>query len=415
MEGKCLDYKSGQTERLYDADSYRKEFTAVVKECLADQKGYQVVLDCTAFFPEGGGQFGDTGWLEVIDEETASDESCGNSHNADAVRVADTQEKDGVIYHRTDRMLTAGTKVRGWLDFEKRFDRMQQHSGEHIVSGIVHGRYGYHNVGFHLGDDVTTLDFDGELTAEQVDAVELLANQAVFANLPVEILYPSRSELASLSYRSKIEIEGQVRLVRIPGVDLCACCAPHVGRTGEIGLVKVLSYEHHRGGCRMTIACGARALADYRKKQSSVTEVSVFLSAKPERIAEAVAHLKEQQMHLREQFNRFQKVYLDEKLAMIRPEDRVVCIFEEEMDTIAIRNFVNDAMVRCSGVCGAFVGTDEAGYRYIIGSRAADTREIAKKLNKSFDGRGGGKPEMVQGSLQGTEAAIDAAFRELVR
>lgn len=393
MEEKKLTIRGEATEKLFYKDSHLKEFTAKVLSCQekpskkGEKPGYRILLDRTAFFPEGGGQFGDRGWL-------------------DGVEVSDTHEKEGLIWHETEAPLEVGTIVQGKLDFPERFVRMQQHTGEHMISGIVHRLFGYDNVGFHLGADVTTLDFNGELTEEQVRRVEDEANQAVFADLPVQVLYPAKEELKGLDYRSKIEIEGQVRLVQIPGIDLCACCAPHTKTTGEVGLIKILSCDRHRGGCRMVMVSGMRALWDYRRKQRSVTEVSVALSAPPEGIGEAVLHLKEQQGRLREQVNRMQAVHLKQKLSEITPEDRNVCIFEEEMDNIAVRNFVNDAMERCGGICGAFVGNDQDGYRYILGSRTVDLRAFCKELNARFQGKGGGKPEMVQGSLRGTEKEI---------
>ena len=216
MEERQMTPNGRETEKLYDKDSHRKEFEAMVlsceEKCTADGKktGYRVVLDRTAFFPEGGGQFGDVGWL-------------------DDTEVFDTHEKNGVIYHETKEPLESGQTVKGKLNFEVRFDRMQQHSGEHILSGLVHSLYGYDNVGFHLGAEITTLDFNGELTEEQVRDLELRANRAVFENVPVQVLYPTKEQLKSVNYRSKIEIEGQVRIVSIPGYDICACCAPHVG------------------------------------------------------------------------------------------------------------------------------------------------------------------------------------------
>lgn len=394
MEAKQMNLRADATEKLFYTDSHMREFTATVLACVQEQDGYRIVLDRTAFFPEGGGQFGDIGRI-------------------DDAEVYDTHEKDGIIYHYTKEPLPVGAGVTGRLDFGERFLRMQQHSGEHILSGIVHQRFGYDNVGFHLGRDVTTLDFNGDLTEEQVQEAETAANRAVFANLPVNVLYPSKEELAAMEYRSKIEIEGQVRIVSIPGIDTCACCAPHVERTGEIGLIKVLSCERHRGGCRVTIVCGSRALADYRQKQQSVTEVSVALSAKPELIGEAVRHLKEQQAQAKERLNRMQEQYLQQKLAGITEADQNVCIFEEELDNIAARNFVNGAMERCGGICGAFIGTDEGGYRYILGSRNVDLRVFVKELNVRFSGKGGGKPQMVQGSLRGNAGEIAKIIAEI--
>ena len=376
------------TEKLYDKDSYLKEFQATVVSC--EQKNettWRITLDKTVFFPEGGGQTGDSGWLNDV-------------------KVADTREKNGVIYHETKAPLEVGTKVAGKIDFAIRFDKMQQHTGEHILSGIVCSTYNYNNVGFHLSSEITTLDFDGELSEEQVRELEIRVNQAIHENIPVQVKFPTKAELAEMDYRSKIEIEGQVRIVEIPGIDRCACCAPHVKTTAEVGLLKIQSCDRHRGGCRLTIVCGMRALKDYQQKQESVGKVSAALSAKPEKIGEAVEHLQEQQAKLREQLNHIQAMYLQEKLDKIHAEDQCICIFEEDFDSIAMRNFVNGAMERCDGICGAFIGNDEKGYHYILGSKELDVREISKQLNAKFNGKGGGKPQMVQGSLNGTKKEI---------
>ena len=375
------------TERLFDQDSYLKEFQATVLDCEKEEESWRVVLDRTAFFPEGGGQSGDCGVLGTIE-------------------VTGTIEKDGIIYHLVKEPLQVGQAVEGKIDFSTRFDKMQQHTGEHIVSGIVSSLYGYHNVGFHLGDEVTTFDFDGELSKEQVLDLENRVNEVVFANVPVVVTYPEHEKLSTLEYRSKIEIEGQVRLVTIEGIDVCACCAPHVKRTGEVGIVKIISCERHRGGCRLTILCGRRALKEYQRKQEISGRISAALSAKPEQIDEAVERLKEQNQKLREQLNQVQTRYLQEKLQGITKETACVCTFEENLDSIAVRNFVNAAMEKCDGICGAFFVIYEQGYHYILGSRSQDVREAAKKLNESFNGKGGGKPQMVQGSLMGQETEI---------
>ena len=379
------------TEKLFYTDSHLQEFTAEVVSCRPCDNGYEAVLSRTAFFPEGGGQAADTGVI-------------------DGIRVYDVQEKGEQIFHYLEGELEEGKTVTGQIDWDKRFSRMQQHSGEHIVSGIVHARFGYDNVGFHLNDELCTLDLSGPLTKEELREVENAANEAVFANVPVQISYPSKEKLKTLDYRSKIEIDGQVRIVTIPGYDVCACCAPHVSRTGEVGMIKVISCDRHRGGCRMTIQCGDRALEDYRKKQDGVTAVSVALSAPPEKVGDAVLHMKEQMDKIRMKLNQMQASYLAGKLEEIKADDKFVCLFEEELDNIAVRNFVNDACERCQGICAAFVGTDEDGYRYIIGSSSTDVREFAKKLNEAFSGKGGGKPEMVQGSLKGSRSEIEKLF-----
>lgn len=384
------------TEKLYDKDSYLQEFQATVVSCeQKNETAWRIILDKTAFFPEGGGQTGDTGWLNDVE-------------------VTDTHEKNGIIYHETKTPLEMGTKVAGKIDFAARFDKMQQHTGEHILSGIVCSTYNYNNVGFHLSSEITTLDFDGELSTEQVRELEIRVNQAIHENIPVQVKFPTKDELTDMDYRSKIEIEGQVRIVEIPGIDRCACCAPHVKTTAEVGLLKIQSCDRHRGGCRLTIVCGMRALKDYQQKQESVGKVSAALSAKPEKIAEAVGHLQEQQAKLKEQLNHIQAMYLQEKLDKIHAEDQCVCIFEEALDSIAMRNFVNGAMERCDGICGAFIGSDKSGYHYILGSKELDVREISKQLNVKFSGKGGGKPQMVQGSLNGTKNEILETIENLL-
>ena len=234
------------TTRLFDADSHLRSFTACVLACTENDGKYEVELDATAFFPEGGGQCGDRGTLG-------------------GVNVLDTVERGGTILHICAGPLPAGSEVRGEVDAELRFSNMQTHSGEHIVSGIVHRLFGYDNVGFHL-DGAATLDFSGELTAEDIARVELLANEAVWKNLPVTARYPSPDELAGLEYRSKLDLTENVRIVTIEGVDVCACCAPHVSRTGEIGLIKITDFMRHRGGVRLTMLAGRRAFLDYRAK-----------------------------------------------------------------------------------------------------------------------------------------------------
>lgn len=377
--------------KLYENDSYMKKFTAVVLNCIPDGDYFQVVTDKSAFFPEGGGQNADTGFL------------------GDA-RVLDVQEKDGVVYHKTDRPLEPGTDVEGEIDWEKRFSNMQQHSGEHIVSGIVHRKYGYDNVGFHLGDENVTLDFNGPLTKDDLSQIERAANQAVFENRAITVSYPSKDALALLIYRSKIEIDGQVRIVTVDGYDVCACCAPHVARTGEIGLIKITNCQSYKGGVRLNILCGCRALLDYARKQESISKISAQLSAKPEEAAEAVEKLGQDIYTLKGRLMALQEVLVSEKIASLPTACKNVCIFADELDAPAMRRAVNQMTERHKGFCGIFVGNDSDGYRYNIGSRGQDAREAAKLLAQAGSLRGGGSPEMIQGRIQAKKAAIEIVF-----
>lgn len=375
------------TEKLFYEDSHMVTFSATVISCEQLEKNYEVVLDRTAFFPEGGGQYADTGFL-------------------DEVEVTDVQEKEGIIYHRTKHPLKVGETVQGTIDWNERFSKMQQHSGEHIVSGLVHALYGYDNVGFHMGKDAITMDFNGSITKEQLREIERKANEAVVKNLDICVMYPSKEELSAISYRSKIEIEGQVRIVEIPGYDVCACCAPHVKKTGEIGLIKLLNVQNYKGGVRVSMLCGFRALEDYEKKSESVKQISVLLSAPEEEVFSEVSRLKEEIAAKKAQLVQFQEKLLVYKVEQIPKSQKTVVLFEEELSGSAPRELVNLVLERGAVIGAVFAGTEKDGYRYVIGSRRCDTRIFAKRLNEMCSGRGGGKPEMVQGSCVGTEETI---------
>lgn len=376
------------TEKLFYKDSHRTEFTAKVISCEEAKDGYRVVLDQTVFFPEGGGQYADTGML-------------GDTE------VTDVHEKDDVIYHTTKAPLEAGSEVNGKINWDERFEKMQQHTGEHIVSGIVHERFGYNNVGFHLGSDYCTMDFDGPISKEQLKEIEAAANEAVYQDLEIKILYPSKDELKDLDYRSKIEIEGQVRIVEIPGYDVCACCAPHVKTTGEIGAIKLVSMVNYKGGERITMLCGRRAMRDYEKKDSMTKEISALLCAKEYEVAEAVVRLKDEQNRMKSQLAEMQQKLLEYRVAEIAVDQKIVTVFDSTLSGNLPREMMNKLLDKGAEICAVFAGTDEEGYRYVIGSRSEDVRPLSKMLNTTFQGRGGGKPEMVQGSVKGTRTEIE--------
>ena len=378
-------------KKLFYEDINITDFTAHVISCEPEESGklYKVLLDATAFFPEEGGQTADKGTLNNIP-------------------VLDVQINNDLIYHLLPQPLEAGSTVAGHVDWEQRFDFMQQHSGEHIISGLVHTSFGYNNVGFHLSNNEVTLDFNGELSPEQLKDIELRANQIIYQNLPVEISYPSKEELASLSYRSKIDIEGQVRIVTIPGVDVCACCAPHVATTGAIGIIKITNCQSHRGGVRLNILCGKRALADYNKKQDSVTAVSTSLSAKQDLIAEAVLRLKDEILQQKERINQLQAQYLTLSISTlpVPSESEHAILFVDPMDTIAIRNTVNELVEQYSGYCAVFSGSDESGYQFIAGSKEKDCRELAQALRQELGAKCGGNAPMIQGSIAAHKSEI---------
>ena len=379
------------TIKLYYEDASQSSFTSEVLSCIYDEKKklYAAELEKTCFFPEGGGQYADPGTL-------------------DDIPVEDVREKNGIILHYLKKPLEIGKTVSGQIDFEERFSRMQQHSGEHIVSGIAHSRFGCDNVGFHLGNDKTTLDFNVPLTAEDIKFLELEANRVVAADLPVEVLYPTAEELSEIDYRSKIEIEGQIRIVRIPGVDTCACCAPHVSRTGMIGVIKLTDFINYKGGTRITLMAGFRALEDYRRKEDIVRSLSRSLSSKPEDVIASVDRLKQEAASWKEKLVRAQNSSLDKKLKSISGTEKLVTVFEEDLENASALRFADNCMHLISGVCAVFVGSDESGYRYTLSSEHTDLRVFSKEFNSMLSGRGGGKPQLIQGTVNSKEQEIRA-------
>lgn len=371
------------TDKLYYESSHRKDFEAQVISCEPEGEGYKVVLDKTVFFPEGGGQYADTGTLGEA-------------------KVLDVHEKQGVICHWCDRAIEVGSCVTARICWEERFEKMQQHSGEHIVSGLVHEKFGYNNVGFHLGGDYCTMDFDGPITKDELKEIERLANEAVYQNLKIEVSYPSKEALEQMEYRSKIEIEGQVRIVTVPGYDVCACCAPHVNYTGEIGMIKLVNMINYKGGERITMLCGRRALRDYDAKDENVKEISALLCAKELETAEAVRHLKQEQESLKGAYSSQKQKLLTYRAQEIPVEKGgKTAVFACDLTGNEPRELMNLLLEKGAEICGVFAGTDEEGYRYVIGSRTEDVRPIGKMMNDAFEGRGGGKPVMVQGTLRG--------------
>ena len=366
------------TEKLYYIDSHMFAFDAKVLECRQEKNGWAVILDRTAFFPEGGGQLADTGCIG-------------------SVRVTDVQECSGEILHYTDAPLESGLDVSCRLDGEQRLRRMQNHSGEHILSGLIHGSYGYNNVGFHMGAECMTIDFSGELDWEQLMDLEQRANETVRADIPVHIWFPDAEELARLEYRSKLELTENVRIVEIGDIDRCACCAPHVSRTGEVGVIKILDCQRHRGGVRVSVVCGMDAVEDYRTVQTGVTAVSRALSAKRAEVAAAVSRVLDENARLKERAAELSAELVRVKAESVAETDGNICVFDNMLDEIALRELTNLLMEKCGGIAAVFSGSDKDGWRYIIGSKTVDLRREAKSINFAINGRGGGTAQMIQG------------------
>ena len=398
-----------KTLRLFDQDSHLYTFKATV---LSAETGktpdtLKVILDATAFFPEGGGQYPDPGTLG-------------------GCPVTDVQEKGGIITHTVDishlngapHPFEKGAVVKGELDAATRLVRIQNHSGEHIVSGIVHRLYGYKNVGFHLGDRDVTLDFDGVLTRDQLDAIEDEANAIVAACLPITAYYPSPAELSTLSYRAKLDLTENVRIVRIgtPDApqDLCACCAPHVDNTGEIGIIKLLDFIHYKGGVRMHMLCGFWALADYRRRYAAVASMAAAMSVKQGDVVAGFERLLSEMEDKKRIIVTLRGKLEAHTVAAIPPTEGSLCLFDEGLEALEMRRLLNAATEKCGRLCGVFSGSDGEGYRFVIGrgDPSIDLKPRIKEINSALSARGGGSSEMLQGSSTATRAVIEAFFAE---
>lgn len=376
------------TEKLYYKDSYISEFSATILASKPCGELFDIVLDRTAFFPEEGGQSSDTGFI------------------ADA-KVVYVYEEGGVVYHRTEK-LPKDNNVSCKIDFDNRFDKMQQHTAEHILSGIIHSLYGYDNVGFHLGTDVVTFDINHPMTREELDRVEELANKAVFDNIKIETMFPTSEELDGMVYRSKLDLTENVRIVKIGDVDSCACCAPHVNYTGEVGLIKCLDFMSHRGGVRITMCAGKRALLDYREKYRNIREISAMLCEPQHTTASGLEKYMSDKERLKNDLKTARRAYAEELANSVNSIGNYVAVLQHvEMDEL--RDFANKAVSKVSGILVALVG-QEGDYKYIIASSSVDLRAKAKDINTKLCGRGGGHPQMIQGSFFATLKEIKAYF-----
>ena len=378
------------TRKLYYEDCHLAVFSGSVVGCVPVEKGYEVTLDATAFYPEGGGQACDLGTLNGI-------------------AVLDARERGEDVIHLCEKPLAVGEKVEGIIDYERRFHLMQQHTGEHIVSGIIHRRYGYHNVGFHMGANFIEIDFDGVIPAEDLEKIEREANEALWKNLAVNCWYPSEEELPNVFYRTKKALPWPVRIVQIPGYDSCACCGVHVGRTGEVGMVKLFTVMGLRGGSRIEMACGGKALELLNRAYEQNTLVSQAFSAK---IFETGAAAKRMNEALAAE--KFRAAGLQRRLFTITAKSYVNCgevlHFEEGIEPALVRELADAIAGKCGGRAAVFSGSDETGYSYCLAAREGDLRAFGKEMNTALNGRGGGKPNFLQGSVKATRGEIETFF-----
>ena len=380
------------TEKLFYMDPYLRSFSAEVLSCTEGKGGWTVVLDRTAFYPEGGGQPGDQGTLG-------------------GVTVTDTHEKNGEVLHYCSGHLPVGETVTGEIDWARRFDLMQQHSGEHITSGIICGLFDCDNVGFHLGAETVVIDFNARIAPEKLAEIERRANEVIWENRPFVITYPTPEALKEIPYRSKKELTGQVRIVECPGADCCACCGTHVRSAGELGLIKLLSIKPFREGVRIEMVSGRRAYEYCCKAVEQNDAISVALSAKVGETASAVQRVQTELSEARYRLTGFENRMFSERAEALTGKGDV-CFFEDGLSPDALRRCCDAVGAVCGGRCAVFSGADGEGYKYAVSLRGGDLRAFTKSLNLALRGRGGGKPDFVQGSVTADRAAIEAFFAE---
>ena len=379
-----------ETRKIFYEDPMCREFSARVTGCEKTEKGFEVTLDATAFYPEGGGQAGDRG-------------SFGGA------AVLDTREIDGKIVHLCDAPLTVGAEVEGRLDWARRFDLMQQHTGEHILSGLIHKHLGLHNVGFHMGAELVEVDFDGQIPPEMLAQIEKEANEAVWADLPVKCWVPDPEELKNVTYRSKRELPWPVRIVQIPGFDSCACCGVHTVTTGSVGIIKVISCVKFHQGVRLEMVCGRRAYEYLAAAFEENRKVSQAFSAKLLETGAAALKVKEQLAA-----EKFRAAGLEKQvfaqIAESYANQKDVVHFADGLQPAAVRELAEKISAVCEGFAAVFSGTDSEGYSYCLASRTEDLRGLNKALTEALCGRGGGKPQFQQGSVRATKAEIEEFF-----
>ena len=375
-----------KTNKLFYADTHLTEFSAVVVDCFEGKNGFEVELDQTAFYPEGGGQAADRGTLGGIE-------------------VLHVHEDGERVLHRMERALAVGETVTGVIDYDHRFDLMQQHSGEHIVSGLINARYGHHNVGFHMGIQSITIDFDGMIPPEDLPGIESLANAAVYKNVPLHIWTPTPEELPEVAYRTKRALPWPVRIVEVPGIDCCACCGLHVARTGEIGLIKLFSMVKFRQGVRIEMLCGQRAFDFLSRSHEQNRQVSAAFSAKLLETGEAAGKMNEllesQKRRIAELETRIFRFDAD------RCTGRGDCLLiRAQLDSVGVRRLADLTAEACGGTAAVFSENPDGSFSYCLIHRDGDLRAFNREMTAALNGRGGGRPECQMGTVRCTKAAL---------
>ena len=387
-----------ETERLYLNNSYILECDAKVMSCTAVQDGFDVILDRTVLFPTGGGQPCDTGTLG-------------------GVRVTDVREEGELVIHRMDSAVDVGGTVHVTVDWERRFDHLQQHTGEHMLSFAAHELFGAVNVGFHMAEGYSTIDLDQQLTQEQGEALERLTNALLQKDLPVELNYVTAEELEGMTLRKKAAgLTGRIRIVSMPGGDSCTCCATHVAHTGEVGQCKITSLEHYKGGSRLTFACGGRALKHAQQVQRIVERLAKGCSCKPEAVPEAIERLRQDNNDMHRENKLLQaKVngYLAKELLSAAEPVRGIRVIVRCLEDCSAAQMKALAQTLCKeqGILTLLAVTAKDSTQYMLSCSEnvkLDMGELCQAVNAATGGKGGGRGTLAQGSAPASAWHKDA-------
>lgn len=381
-----------QTRKLYYEDSDIRTFTARVTGCEPAENGWAVTLDATAFYPEGGGQACDVG-------------SLGN------VRVVDVREKEQKLIHLCDGPLEVGSQVEGRLDWQRRLDQMQQHTGEHILSGLIYERFGYHNVGFHVGKEAMEVDFDGPIPAQVLQQLEQQANRIVWEDIVLKCWTPEPEQLPQVAYRTKRELPWPVRIVQVPGCDSCACCGVHVKRTGQVGLIKILSCVKFHQGVRLEMLCGQRAYDHICRIFEENRKVSQAFSAHPLQTGEAALKMNEALSREKLRAAQLQRQLFEQQAARYAGRENAL-FYAPELTAGQVRELAEILSQKLSGAAVVYSGDDAAGYSLCIVSARQEVRQLGTEAARALQGRGGGKGGAFQGHFRASQQQIEAYFRD---
>lgn len=403
--------------KLYEKNSFMKECGAEVVSCEVKENKVYIKLNQSIFFPEEGGQHADAGILEYSENGELKQVKVidGQIKTANTVNGQNKGVQEEIIYE-VESEIQVGIKVLCKLDWTHRYDKMQNHSGEHILSGLINDKFGFNNIGFHLSDEgPVSLVVDGSLIKEQVAELEIEANKVIYENLPIVDTYPSKEELANISYRSKIDIDGQVRLITIGEgeriVDICACCAPHVARTGEIGILKVINIMKAKGGTQISILCGRRALEYINHNLETLNTVANAFSTHPDNVPQIVEGLKNENIKLKSELSDYKEKGI---IAAIISKQVGRCAFSnEELSAQNMKNIFNVLVENNEGYVGLFVGNDNDGYRYYAGGQGLNAKELAGKMREKLGAKGGGSEEMIQGKIDSKQSEIEEFWSSL--